>query len=276
MVKIYLGPAGVPLSTEKPGTDNGIRKVRELGLNAMEVEFVRGVRMNRETAKRIREVAEESRVRLSAHAPYFINLCAMEEDKRKSSIEMIFDTADRLDLMGGDAIAIHAASYMKRSPMECFQLVKEGLLTVMDRVKEGGIKVKLGIETMAKKTAFGTIDEVIRISKEVPNVIPYIDWAHTFGRQKGKIDYKEIIDRLEGELNIPHINSHFESLTLRKGEYVDIHRPIADNAPPFEPLAQEIMRHPNLSISLICESPLLERDALVMKEVLEKLGYTLD
>ncbi|MBP1358077.1 MAG: endonuclease IV, partial [Sulfolobus sp.] len=127
-------------------------------------------------------------------------------------------------------------------------------------------------ETMAKETAFGTIDEVISISKEVKNVIPYIDWAHTFARQGGQIDYGEIIDRLIKELHLLHINSHFESLVFRNGKYVDEHLPIDNNAPPFEPLAKEILKR-DISITLICESPELERDALKMKKVLEDLGY---
>jgi deoxyribonuclease-4 len=125
---------------------------------------------------------------------------------------------------------------------------------------------------MAKETAFGTLDEVISISKEINNVVPYIDWAHTFGRQGGKIYYGNIIDRLVKELNISHINSHFESLEIRNGKYVDVHRSIIHNTPPFEPLAKEILKR-DISITLICESPELEKDALIMKSVIEKLGY---
>ena len=274
MVKIYLGPAGVPLSSKKRSTIDGIRTVKELGLNAMEVEFVQGVKMKPEAAEEAGKVAEELGVRLSVHAPYFINLCSDDKEKVKASKARILDTADRAERMKADAIAIHIAFYGKMSPEECYQQVKSELGEVVDTARSQGIKnVKFGVETMAKESAFGTIDEVISISKEVKGVIPYIDWAHTFARQGGKIDYSEIIDRLQKELNLTHINSHFESLVFRNGKYVDEHLPIDNEAPPFRPLAEELLKRENLSITLICESPELERDALKMKKVLEELGY---
>ncbi len=231
MATIFLGTAGVPFSAKKGTTIDGVKAIREMSLNAMEVEFVQGVRMKRETAEETGKVAKELEVRLSVHAPYFINLCSSEEEKVKASKQRILDTADRAEAMGADAIAIHAAFYGKMKPEECYQKVKAEMTDIVDRAREGGIKnVKFGIETMAKETALGTLDEVIGISKEVKGVIPYIDWAHTFARQGGKIDYKEIIERLKRELNLTHINSHFESLKMSKGKYVDVHVPIEAEA----------------------------------------------
>ncbi|BFH72547.1 deoxyribonuclease IV [Sulfurisphaera javensis] len=273
MPKIYLGPAGVPHSSKKRNTIDGIRTVKELGLNAMEVEFVQGVRMSPESAEEAGKVAKELGVRLSVHAPYFINLCSEEREKVEASKKRLLDAADRAERMGADTIAIHIAFYGKKSPEECYQIVKSELGATVDTARSMGIKnVKFGVETMAKDSAFGTLDEVISISKEIKGVVPYIDWAHTFARQGGKIDYGEIIDRLIKELGLSHINSHFESLVYRNGKYVDEHLPIDNNSPPFEPLAREILKR-DISITLICESPELERDALKMKKILEDLGY---
>lgn len=273
MAKIYLGPAGIPHSAKKRNTVEGIKTVKELGLNAMEVEFVQGVKMAPQTAEETGQVAKELGVRLSVHAPYFINLCSEEKEKVEASKQRILDTADRAERMGADAIAIHIAFYGKMKPEECYQQVKAELGETIDKARESGSKnVKFGVETMAKDTAFGTIDEVISIAKELKGVIPYIDWAHTFARQGGYIEYGEIIDRVVRELGLLHINSHFESLVYKNGKYIDEHLPVDFNAPPFEPLAREILKR-NISITLICESPELERDALKMKKVLEDLGY---
>ncbi|MEM0363856.1 MAG: deoxyribonuclease IV [Sulfolobaceae archaeon] len=273
MAKIYLGPAGIPHASKKRNTIEGIKTVKELGLNAMEVEFVQGVRMSKDMAKEAGQVAKELGIRLSVHAPYFINLCSDDQEKVEASKKRIIETADRAELMGADAIAIHIAFYEKDKAKECYEKVKSELGEVVDNARSMGIKnVKFGVETMAKETAFGTLDEVISISKEIKGVIPYIDWAHTFARQGGQINYGEIIDRLVKELGLTHINSHFESLENRKGKYVDEHVPIDYNSPPFEPLAKEILKR-DISITLICESPELERDALKMKEVLVNLGY---
>ncbi|MGC9105291.1 MAG: TIM barrel protein [Thermoprotei archaeon] len=275
MVKIYLGPAGVPHAAGKKGTKEALKVIKDLGLNAMEVQFVQGVKMSLETAEEVGKLAQELGIRLSVHAPYAINLCSEDEAKIEASKKRLLETALRAEKMGADAIAIHVAFYGKRDPEECYNLVKEGLKDVVERAEEQGVyHVKFGAETMAKETAFGTIEEVIRLSKDVKGVIPYIDWAHTFARQGGQIDYEQIINRLIDELGLSHINSHFESLQNRKGKYVDVHVPIDSGTPPFRPLAEAILNNKRLqSITLICESPELERDALKMKKVLEELGY---
>jgi Endonuclease IV (EC 3.1.21.-) len=275
MVKIFLGPAGIPHASSKRNTLEGVKVVKDLGLNAMEVEFVQGVKMSEEMAEKVGKLASELGVRLSVHAPYAINLCSEDEAKIEASKKRLLETAIRAEKMGADAIAIHAAFYGRRGPEECYELVKEGLKEVVELSESQGLyNVKFGVETMAKDTAFGTIDEVISISKDVRRVIPYIDWAHTFARQGGQINYDEIINRLIDELGLEHINSHFESLVHRNGKYVDEHLPIDNETPPFRPLAEAILKNERLkSITLICESPELERDALKMRKVLEELGY---
>ena len=113
MAKIYLGPAGIPHASKKRNTIEGIKTVKELGLNAMEVEFVQGVRMSKDMAKEAGQVAKELGIRLSVHAPYFINLCSDDQEKVEASKKRIIETADRAELMGADAIAIHIAFYEK-------------------------------------------------------------------------------------------------------------------------------------------------------------------
>lgn len=100
MPKIYLGTAGIPLSAKGKSTVEGVKKVKELGLNAMEVEFVQGVKMSIEKAKELGEVAKTIGVRLSVHAPYYINLCSEEKEKIEASKNRILETATRAEAMG--------------------------------------------------------------------------------------------------------------------------------------------------------------------------------
>ncbi len=127
---------------------------------------------------------------------------------------------------------------------------------------------RLGIETMARESQFGTLDEVIRLYEDL-GIEPYIDFAHIFARNNGSIDYTYILDRLE-DCNIKHIHAHFEGLSMKNGRYVDIHTPI--NRPPFEPLAIELVKRKG-RITIICESPLLEIDCIKMRSILLDLGY---
>ncbi len=45
--KLRFGTAGIPLSTKPYNTLNGIARVKELGLDSMELEFVRSINVIR-------------------------------------------------------------------------------------------------------------------------------------------------------------------------------------------------------------------------------------
>ncbi|MFB3897699.1 MAG: hypothetical protein ACE14V_15510, partial [bacterium] len=73
---LLFGPAGTPHSAKTSSSVDGVKRIAELGLGCMELEFVQGVRMGAETAKQVQIAMKESGVRLSVHAPYYINLNA--------------------------------------------------------------------------------------------------------------------------------------------------------------------------------------------------------
>lgn len=272
MQRILLGPAGTPTTT-KGTTIDGIKEVARLQLNAMEIEFVRSVYMKPEMAEEAGKVAKDLNIELTIHAPYFINLCSQKKQVIEASKRMILDSADRGERMGAKTIAIHSAYYSGLKPEEALEKTREGFLDILDKMKSKGIKnVKLGIETMARESQFGTLDEVIEFCKKTKQIIPYIDWAHLFARNNGKIDYEEVFDKLK-PLKLKHIYSHFEGMkyNTKGGKFIDVHEPINSN-PPFEPLAKEVLKR-KVDITIICESPILERDSIKMKKIFEKLGY---
>lgn len=270
-MKIFLGPAGIPLSCEKADTLEGVKKVAKIGLNAMEVEFVHGVYMKKNMAEQVGDMARELGVRLSIHAPYYINLASEKKETIAASRKRIFDCADIGESMGADAIAIHSAFYGNFEKEKVYEIVKEQLLKILDDMRSAGIKnISLGIETMAKQSQFGTLEETLKLHKEVKQVVPYIDWAHLFVRGGGFVDYSDVLRKLKAA-KINHINSHFEGVAKnKKGEWVDVHTPI--NEPKFEPLAHEILKN-KVNITIISESPLLEEDSIRMKKAFEKAGY---
>ncbi len=273
---IRVGPAGIPLAAKGKGSVEGVKEVARLGLSCMEVEFVRGVKMSQQAARELGEAAREVKVALTIHAPYFINLASEDRKKIEASKRMIFDSAERGEAMGAEAVAIHASYYGKKTPEETFRFTKGGFLDVLDKMKEHGIKnIKLGVETMAKFSQFGTLDETIRMWKEMGGrVIPYIDWAHLFVRNGGKINFGEVLEKLK-PLKLGIAYSHFEGMKwiAKQKHYQDVHVPLSDGPPEFWPLAKELVSR-KVSANLVCESPLLDQDALVMKKALEKAGYS--
>ncbi|RFA94496.1 TIM barrel protein [Pyrobaculum aerophilum] len=274
MAKVYLGPAGIPQFVVKAkSTLDAVKVVRELGLNAMEVEFVQGVRMSRELAKQVGKAAQDYQVKLSVHAPYFINLCSEEADKVEKSRQRLVDSLDRAYYMGAWVVVVHAAYYGKLGPERCYEKVKEELEKAY---KESGIGsgVYIGVEITARTNQFGSVEEAFRLGKELPFVVPVIDWGHLYARNNGTINYGEILDLWAREFGNAHMHTHFTSVRYRNGKFVDEHEPIERNMPPFEPLAREL-KNRDITITLICESPLLEKDALLMKEILEQVGVNL-
>lgn len=270
-MKIYLGPAGVPTVSKERSTLGGIKTVSEIGLDAFECEFVRGVKMQPKMAEEVGILAKELGINLTVHAPYYINLCSQKKSIIEASKRMIFDSADRAERMGAEAVAVHSAYYSGLNPDQAFEKVKEGFKEIHDRMKSSGIKnVKLGCETMGRWSQFGSLQETIELAKKLKFVIPYIDWSHLFVRGKGKIDFENIFDKLK-ILKLDHIYSHFQNVQKnKKGEYVDVHVPL-DHSPSFEEFAKVLLKK-KVDITIISESPILEQDSLKQKKILEKLG----
>jgi deoxyribonuclease-4 len=278
MANIYLGPAGIPLASKEFNTISGIKTVAKLGLNAMEIEFVRNIYMNPELAREIGKTAKKLGIKLSVHAPYYINLCSTNKETVEESIERIFNSVYKGEMMGAEIVAVHAGYYGNLSKQKAFEIVKEKLRIVLDKMKENNIKyTKLGVETTGRIKQFGTLDEIIKLCKQI-NCFPVIDFAHIFARNGGKINYSNIFDKLN-VLNLKHLHSHFEGIKWDPVEGTGFgneryHLPIETNQPPFEPLAKEILER-DLNITIISESPILERDSLYMVRVFRKLGYSL-
>lgn len=124
--RLRFGTAGIPpLSTPRRSTIDGILQVRKLGLDAMELEFVRGgVNMKPELAKKVKYVAKKNDVVLTAHAPYYINLNAAEKAKVEASKRRIIQSAERLYQAGGWSVVFHAGYYLKQNPAKVYGRIK--------------------------------------------------------------------------------------------------------------------------------------------------------
>jgi len=264
MFVIKLGPAG----SSGLGTLEGIKFVKEKELQAMEVEFVRGVKMRNELAKQCGKVARDLGIELSIHAPYYINLASEDPKKRKDSVKRILDSCERGHHIGATNVVFHAAYYGKYLKEKVHEIVRDATVDMQDFVKKKGWEVKLAPETTGKVSQWGDLDEIIKLVKET-HCSFCVDFAHIYARNRGVIDYKKIFDKLE-TLKLKHLQSHFSNITYTlKGERMHL---VLDHKPPFEPLAKEILKR-KINTTIISESPITWKDSLKMKRVFEKLGY---
>jgi len=135
--ELLFGTAGIPRSCPGKTTVDGVKHVRKLGLDAMELEFVYGVRMRRELANEVRKTAGEAKVKLSVHAPYYINLNAQDEAKLQASKQRILDSALMGSLAGAKSIVFHPGFYLKMEKEQVYQRVKEVLEGLVTELRSG-------------------------------------------------------------------------------------------------------------------------------------------
>ncbi len=272
-MEIFLGPGGNCLTAKEKGTLGSFKRLKELKLNAQEIEFVRNIYLSQKAAEETGREAKNYGIRLSVHAPYFINLLSDKKETVSASIKRILESLDRAERMEAEVVVVHAAYYGKLKKEEAFEKMKEITLKIIEEAEKIGIKkTKIAYETMAKESQFADLDELLRLMKEVKSKLLTIcvDFAHLYARNNGKIDYSQILEKVK---SFKHIFSHFSNMkyNINSKKFVDVHEPI-NSHPPFEPLAKEILKR-KVSITIISESPKLELDSLKMKEVFEKLGY---
>ncbi|MCE9626613.1 MAG: TIM barrel protein, partial [Candidatus Eisenbacteria bacterium] len=111
-MSLRFGTSGVPRSSAKPGTLHGIARTRELGLDHLEMAWVNGVKMSDESADAIREAAKKHDVSLTAHAPYYVNLCG-EPDVVDRSVARLEEVARIGTRCGAESFCFHAGFYGK-------------------------------------------------------------------------------------------------------------------------------------------------------------------
>lgn len=273
---VRFGPAGIPIQCESGTTIQGIECCAKQGLRAMEMEFVHGVRMKEEQAKEAKTISEKLNVSLSSHAPYFVNFCSLEKEKIDGSKRNIFQAAQTTFWAGGRITVFHPGYYQKLNKEEAYKIAKKHLKETYEKIESHGVKIVLGAETVGKKSQFGGFEEVIKLSEELGFVEPVIDFSHLHARRdfeiKGEEQYRQIFSILEKRLGkyVHHFHSHFSEINYsEKGERN--HLPLNSNQePPFKPL-MKIITENGYSGTIICETPKLDIDALVLQEEYEKM-----
>jgi deoxyribonuclease-4 len=241
----------------------------------MEVEFVKGVNMSPESARELRELAIKRRVRLSTHAPYFINLNAREPEKMAASRERIIQTARITSLLGGKSVVFHPAYYLKDDPSSVYDAVKSNLEQIVARLRAEGNRVLLRPEVMGKDSQFGTLDEVLSLCAEVEGLAPAVDFAHWHARTGKANTYYEftgILKRIKRKLGSDALsNMHIHVSGIRYGPRGENrHEDLAESDFQYEELLRAL-RYFNAGGMLICESPNLEGDALLLQQIYRKL-----
>jgi deoxyribonuclease-4 len=273
--ELVFGPAGIPVSCAKRDVVVGIRRVAELGLGAMEMEFVRGVRMSDELAAEARAAAKETGIRLTAHGPFWINLNAKEPRKLKNSYGYIEATAKAADAAGAKSITFHAASGMGDPAEVAFRKTMSELKKVVKKIRSRGITLDIRPELAGKPAQVGSLEEILELSKKIPGVKPCIDFAHDHARHGEANTYEAFVATLErtakalGRRALQDMHMHVSGIEYGpKGERK--HLVLKESDFNYKALLRALKDMDCAGI-LICESPNLEEDALLLQRSYRRL-----
>lgn len=276
---LRIAVAGCPLSTPAPGGSlMGVRHCSTLKISAMEVEFVQGVHMKDELAAQVGAEAKKLDISLSVHAPYFINLCSDDELKMKNTHRHILSSAQASHYLHASPVVFHPGFYQGRTKEECAKRAKKELGEIIEKMQALGFsEVILGPELTGKKSAYGDLDEIIELARHfgIKKVQPVVDFGHyhaRIGRIAGRADYEAILDKIEAVLGSNYIHAfhcHYSEIQFTDaGE--GKHLPIGNSGPPHLPLL-EVLHERGYSGTVVCESPAMEKDVLIMKKALQKM-----
>jgi deoxyribonuclease-4 len=272
-LSFLFGTVGSPTATpKKPGGSVGaIEFSRSIGLGALELGWVQAVRVTEATCAAIKETSSAHKVALSVHAPYFINLNATEEEWTKSR-KRLMDAAHYGCLAGATDIIFHPGSYFGAEPAAVLKVALPRLKQCVKDLKKDGDNVTLRPETMGKSAMLGSFQDTLAMSAAMDGVQPCLDFAHLHARPgDGTVNtydewsaYLKAYRRELGKTALKHLHIHLSGIEYGpKGE--KNHLPLAEADLDLEALFTALKDY-GCKGRILCESPAMEDDALVMKQ----------
>jgi deoxyribonuclease-4 len=269
-----FGTVGSPKNTPpRPGGSvGGVQYSASLGLDALELAWVQGVRVSQGTCLEIKHAAEENGVALSVHAPYYINLNG-DDEKWPRLRKYLMDAAHFGNLAGATDIIFHPGTYFGRPAEEVLEVTIPRLRGCVDELRAAGNPVTLRPEVSGKAAQLGSLSDVVAMAKEIPGVVPCIDFAHLHARLgDGAMNtYDEWMSALDfyrkslGEEAMLHLHIHLSGIKYGpKGEKNHLVMEEADLN--FKDLMRTL-HDAGAKGRIMCESPVMEVDALKFKEL---------
>jgi deoxyribonuclease-4 len=277
-----FGPAGIPPAFKlmKANLLDVPKLLRNEDLDAFEYEAVRWGKkpqIKETEARNLGLEAKQNDVWLSLHGSYFMNFCGNEQI-REASKERLIACATAATWMKAHIIVFHPGFYGKRSHREAFDLCSKTLNETTSTLSSMGVNdVILGPETMGRIYQLGTLDEVLALCENVEHTQPVIDWSHLHARNQGRFrtvaDFRDVVETIESKLGseaAKNLHCHFTKIEFtRHGEKRHHVLEGTQYGPDFELLAKVIADF-RLKPVIISESPLLDIDAIKMRDILRK------
>ena len=252
-----FGPAGNSDSFAKMGYKSSLQVPEylvKMGLDCFEYQCGRGVNIGLEKAQQLGKIAKENNISLSLHAPYYISMSSVEEEKRLNSVNYILASA---------------------RAEKALELAKDTMKIAVDALDSEGLSnIHICPETMGKVNQLGTLDEVLELCLIDERLIPCIDFGHLNARDLGILktiaDFENIFIAIKNKLGsdrLKSFHSHFSKIEYTTGGEKK-HLTFEDSVygPDFEPVMELTYKYGCNSV-FICESAGTQaEDAKMMKD----------
>lgn len=233
------------------------------GLTAFEYQCGRGVRLAHDKAQALGKAAAAQGITLSVHAPYYISMSGLDDEKRLHSVDYLLQSCALVKALGGRRVVFHPGSCGKQSREAALEKALDTMRRAVAACDEAGYgDCILCPETMGKVNQLGTVDEVLALCAVDARITPCIDFGHIYARSGGTeltdtASYAALLDKLGdalGDDRAVHFHAHFSRIAYTAGGE-KCHLTFADTAygPPHAPLLQ-LLKQRKLAPTVICES----------------------
>ena len=276
-----FGPAGNSESFPYQSSLEAPAWLAKMGLDLYEYQCGRGVHVGEETARKLKEKAQQANITLTLHAPYFISLSNPDPDSLKKTVGYVLSACRAADWMGAKRVVVHCGALMKRTRREAQDISLKSMAEVIKACDgEGFGHITLCPETMGKINQLGDLDEALELCTLDERLLPTVDFGHLYARSLGADEGAEAVERmldrmvqvLGGE-RASRFHSHFSRIEFTPKGGEKRHRTFDDNGgfgPDPEPLMEALARR-GWSPTIICESAGTQaEDALTMKRLYER------
>lgn len=305
MPKLHFLTGGIPHTTNPRNTLNGITRAKELGIDGMELEWVHSIPIKEADAQDIRKTAHRLGMQLTVHGSYYVNLASVEPAKWHASISRITKAAKMGELVGAKKLTFHGAFYQGRDVGEVFARVKLGIEQVLKYLHDNNIEIIIAPELTGKVSQFGTLEELVKLADTIP-IKFCLDFSHLHARSGGKYNSKQefryiftYIRKYLGKQFLKDMYFHLsgilyaatgerrhvcllesEQAYAKEGIFVDGWGAVKLRDVDFSKGGADIrwkeildtIKEYDVGGHLVCESPNLEQDAILMKRYYESLG----
>lgn len=269
MNKLHFVTAGLPLASENKGYKQGLDIIKSMNLDGLEVEFVHGVRMTETNQNLVKDFAKTNAV--TCHGPYYINLNSQETEKIEASISRILETARMGKLINAYSITFHAAFYMKQDVDDVYKTVFSSMEKICSTLEEENNNIWIRPETTGKGTQWGTLEEIVKLSKEFKQVLPCIDFAHIHARSNGGFntydDFCKMLEYTAKELGNEVLNNmHMHAAGIEYSQKGEKNHLIFEESDINYKDLLKAFKNFDVKGVLVCESPNIEDDTKLLKD----------